>query len=414
MKILIVVESIDINANSGSKANVSLIKNLHKAGYDLKVYHYSRKSISLAGILCVPIKEQKWNLVYLLSKVQLRFKMLTGLNVNATIEGFFGFSLAFFNDSKSIRRALEKEKCFQPDWVLTLSYASSFRSHKALLGMPEWHSRWLAYVHDPYPMHSYPRPYDWVEPGHQYKRSFFLKIVRNSEYLLYPSKLLSEWMQGYYSGQKNEDIIVPHQISENPIDRKVMKSNFEVNYFTVLHAGNMMNGRNPMTLIRAFEQFFKQYPEAKAHARLYFIGAPSCYDQAIEEKQKNMPQLFLSNVYIPFKEVLAMQEEASVNVILEALGPISPFLPGKFAHCIQAQRPILLLGPFYSESKRLLGENYQYCSPINDIELIQKHITDLYQHWLRNDKQIKMHREDLLYYLSSDYLKEVIDNLIYK
>ncbi|GIZ07454.1 UDP-glycosyltransferase [Flavobacterium sp. UMI-01] len=411
MKILIVVESIDINANSGSKANVALIQNLHKAGYDLKVYHYSQKTISLEGISCILIKEQKWNLVYLLSKLQVRFRMLTGININPTIERFFGFSLAFFNDSKSIKKALEKEKTFQPDWVLTLSYASSFRSHKALLDIPKWHSKWLAYVHDPYPMHSYPRPYDWVEPGHQFKRNFFLKIVRNSQYLLYPSQLLAEWMFSYYPGQKNEGIVVPHQISEQTINKEEAETVLSSSDFIILHAGNMMSARNPMALIQAFEQFLDQFPEAKSHAKLYFIGAPSCYDSPIKEKQKIMPQLFLSEGYIPFKEVLAMQEQASVNVILEALGPISPFLPGKFAHCIQTQKPILLLGPFYSESKRLLGENYPYWSSINDTKLIQKHITDLYRLWLKNNKQIIMRRDDLLYYLSSDYLKETIDNL---
>lgn len=411
IKILVVVESIDINANSASKGRVALIQNLHKAGYDLKVYHYTRKPIVLEGISCVAIQEQKWNFLYLLSKMQLGFTRLTKWNINPIVEKWFGFSFTFFNDANSIKRDLKKETNFQPDWVLTLSYASSFRSHKALLGMPQWHSKWLAYVHDPYPMHSYPRPYDWVEPGHQLKRDFFWKIVRESKYLLYPSQLLADWMQSYYPGQKNISIIVPHQITDKTIGEDFKWVEFNSNDFTILHAGNMMSARNPMSLIKAFEQFLEQHPEAKAHAKLYFIGASSCFEEPIKEKQKILPQLFLSDGYVPFLEVLAMQERASVNVILEALGPISPFLPGKFAHCVQAQKPILLLGPFYSESKRLLGENYPYWSAINDVGTIQKHITDLYQLWLKNKKQLLMDREDLLYYLSSDFLKETIDGL---
>lgn len=411
MRILVVVESIDRNENSGSKANVALIQNLHKAGYELKVYHYTRRLITLDGILCVPIQQQKWNLFYVLSKMQLLFTRLTKWKINPIVEKMIGFSFTFFNDANSIKKILKKETAFQPDWVLTLSYASSFRSHKALLGLPQWHDRWLAYVHDPYPMHSYPRPYDWVEPGHQYKRNFFLKVVNQSRYLLYPSQLLADWMQSYYPGQREHAVIVPHQIAEQILERETVLRSFNPNDFVILHAGNMMSARNPMPLIQAFEQFLEHNPEAKQEAKMYFVGASSCFDQPIKKKQQQIPQLFLSEGYVPFKDVLAMQEQVSVNVILEALGPISPFLPGKFAHCIQAQKPILLLSPFYSESKRLLGENYPYWSPINDVDAIKKHITTLYHLWLKNKKYLFMNREDLLHYLSPEYLKETIDGL---
>ncbi|MGM8362768.1 UDP-glycosyltransferase [Flavobacterium sp. ARAG 55.4] len=411
MKILVVVDSIDIEDSSGSKANVALIQNLKRAGFETLVYHYSRKEIHLEGIKCVSIKEIKFSFMYFLSRTQRKISKYLKININTKVESLFGFSFTFFNDVNSITKALEKETHFQPDWVLTLSYASSFRPHKALLALPKWHPKWLAYVHDPYPMHSYPRPYDWVEPGHQFKRDFFLKIVNHSQYLLYPSQLLADWMKSYYPGQKNEAVIVPHQIAEEIFNKEKILTYLNPNDFIILHAGNMMSARNPMSLIEAFEQFLEQNPEAKACAKLYFIGAPSCFDESIREKQKKLAQLFLSDGSIPFKKVLVMQQQVTVNVILEALGPISPFLPGKFAHCIQSRKPILLLGPFYSESKRLLGEQYPYWSPINDIDKIKEHISTFYQLWLENKGLVNMNREDLLYYLSSDYLKETLSRL---
>ncbi len=106
-----------------------------------------------------------------------------------------------------------------------------------------------------------------------------------------------------------------------------------------------------------------------------------------------------------------LQQLTSVNVILEALGPISPFLPGKFPHCIQAEKPILLLSPYYSESKRLLGENYPYWSQIDNEDLIAEHIANLYNEWLLNSKKSSMKREDLLDYLGVSYLKSTFDSL---
>nr|WP_288836673.1 UDP-glycosyltransferase [uncultured Flavobacterium sp.] len=412
MKILVVVDSIDIENSSGSKANVALIQNLKKSGFEVLVYHYSRKEIFLEEINCKSIKEIKFSFMYFLSRVQRELSKLFKININKQVESLFGFSFTFFNDVNSIKKALVKRDDFEPDWILTLSYASSFRPHKALLGIPQWHSKWLAYVHDPYPMHSYPRPYDWVEPGHQYKRDFFWEITGKSKYVVYPSQLLAEWMRGYYYNQVGKEIVIPHQIFENDGDNAAISLPvfFNPDNFNILHAGSMMDARNPIALVNAFELFLSKNPEAKNHAKLLFIGKPSSFDAFIKEKQINVEQIFLSDDYMSFRQVNAMQHAAAVNVILEAIGPISPFLPGKFPHCIQSQKPILLLGPYYSESKRLLGEEYPYWSEVTDFEKIQLLITELYVNWLKNKNQI-MNRPDLKYYLSFEYLQKTIVEL---
>jgi len=66
-KILVVVESIDVEDSSGSKANVALIQNLHQAGFEVLVYHYTRREIQLPGIPCVAIKEKRWSGLFFLS-----------------------------------------------------------------------------------------------------------------------------------------------------------------------------------------------------------------------------------------------------------------------------------------------------------------------------------------------------------
>ncbi|SNR36562.1 glycosyltransferase family protein [Lutibacter flavus] len=410
-KILIVVDSIDVNDSSGSKANVSLILNLREVGFKLKVYHYSRKKIHLENIKCVQIPEKKWSLLYFLSRSQRVLQRTFNINLAKFIEKIFGFSFTFFNDCNSILHSLEREKDFNPDWVLTLSKAASFRPHKAILKMPHWHSKWLAYIHDPYPMHSYPRPYDWVEPGHQFKRDFFLKIVEKSKYLVYPSKLLAEWMGGYYKNQKGKEIIIPHQIARQNVNDNLLPSYFNINNFNLFHAGNLMSTRNPIFLIKAFELFLEKNPKAKEHSHLIFVGNKSSFDNFIIEKQKKIPQLILSDGYVPFDTVITMQHNASVNIILEALGSISPFLPGKFPHCIQAKKTLLLLGPYYSECRRLLGKEYPYWSTIDNVNKIELHLTNIYLIWLKNRKNLILDRKDLIDYLSGKYLLKIINDL---
>ena len=69
-KILIVVDSINIEDSSGSKANVALIQNLAIAGFDVLVYHYTRMNIELKDVNCFAIPEIKYSPLYFLSRLQ--------------------------------------------------------------------------------------------------------------------------------------------------------------------------------------------------------------------------------------------------------------------------------------------------------------------------------------------------------
>ena len=407
-KILIVVESLDSNHSSGIKGRIALINNLKECGYQLKVYHYSRIDIAIPDIESISIPEKRRNIFYILSRLQRLFTRITKKNINPFVESILGFSFTFFSDVYSIKKALKKEIDFNPDWVLTLSYASSFRPHRALLSIPKWHKKWLAYVHDPYPMHSYPRPYDWVEPGHQYKRKFFLEIVEKSKFIVYPSKLLADWMESYYPKQKGKEIIIPHQISKKEIESVELPTFFESTKFNILHAGSLMSARKPYGLINAFELFLKEIPEAKIDANLIFVGKNTVFENYMLKKQIELPQLIVSD-YLPFQKVYTMQKTASVNVIIEAKGSISPFLPGKMPHIISVEKPILLLGPIYSESKRLLSVNFDNWSEIDDEGKIKEIIIKLYKNWKGDiiDYDYSFVKE----YLSLGYLKNIIDNL---
>lgn len=116
-KILVIVESLDINDSSGTKGRISLIKNLFESGFQLRVCHYTRnnidqKLIGLENLECVSIPEKKFNLLYLLSRTERVFTRLTKINLNPYLESWFGFSFTFFNDTNSIVSEVKKTKRF--------------------------------------------------------------------------------------------------------------------------------------------------------------------------------------------------------------------------------------------------------------------------------------------------------------
>ncbi|MRX67900.1 Glycosyltransferase involved in cell wall bisynthesis [Flavobacterium resistens] len=410
-KILIVVDSINIEDSSGSKANVALINNLQEAGFEILVYHYTRKNISLKNVITFEIPEIKSSILYFLSRFQRVFSRHFKVNLAPFLEKRFGFSFTFFNDINSIRKAVMKQS-FEPDLVLTLSKGASFRSHYAILKVPELHNKWMAYIHDPYPFHFYPRPYNWVEPNYARKELFFKELAQKAAYSAFPSQLLQEWMSSYFPEFSKTGIIIPHQNEKYEVQNENFPSYFDPEKFNLLHAGNLMKQRSPRGLIEGFKMFLEQNSEAKKDAKLLLLGNASYHTDMLEEYAKNSPEIYIYNGNKLFDEVYYLQKNVSINIILEAKGEISPFLPAKFPHCIEANKIILSLAPYYSETRRLLGNDYEYWSEVDNISRIASLIERLYQLWKQNPNNLDLNRKDLEEYVSVAHLKETINKLL--
>lgn len=408
--ILVLVDSIDVDDSSGAKANVALILNLKKAGFNVKVYHYSYKKVEIEGVACFLINEIKWNLLYILSRSQRVFTRITGISIHRIVENWLGFSFTYFNDVKSILKRLKGVK-FEFDLVLTLSKGASFRTHYAVLKYPKFHNKWMAYVHDPYPFHCYPPPYEWIEPGHENKERFFREVSKKAKYSAFPSLLLKEWMGDYFPNFLNTGIVIPHQNASFDAGKVYSLPYFDTSKFNLLHAGNLMKQRAPEGLIKGFKLFLERNPDAEKNAKLLLIGNASYHEKALQEAQEEIPQIFVFKTNKSFSEIQFLQHKATVNIILEARSQISPFLPGKFPHCVNTNKPILLLGPVNSETKRLLGEAYPYWAEIDAVDDIANNIKKLYTLWKENKKALQLNRPDLERYISDVFLKDILTNL---
>lgn len=411
MKILIVVDSINIEDSSGSKVNVALIENLKRSGFDITVYHYTRKNIKLKDIDCLHIKEIKWSFNYFFSRTQRIIERNINISFQPFLEGIFGFSFTFFNDVNSMKLVINKIKNGNPDLIITLSKGTSFRPHYAMLSFPELYNKWLANIHDPYPFHLNPRPFNWVESGYKKKENFFNEISKNARYSSFPSLLLKEWMGSYFPNFLKTGIVIPHQNANYIIQNHKLPDYIDVAKFNLLHAGSLLAQRPPKGLIAGFELFLNQNPVAKEEAQLLLLGPASEHVDLLKKYENNNPNFYINTGYVDFDIVYHLQTKVTVNIILEAKSEISPFLPGKFPHCVEANKMILSLAPYYSETRRLLGNDYEYWSEVDNVEKIAALIEKLYQLWKQSPEKLLLNRSDLEEYLSVNYLKKVIDDL---
>ncbi|AWI25659.1 glycosyltransferase family protein [Flavobacterium pallidum] len=409
-KILIVTDSIDIEDSSGSKANVALIHNLAAAGYDIEVYHYTLREISLKDVKTHAIKEIKYSPLYFLSRIQRVLSRRFNIEMSHFLQGIFGFSFTFFNDAHSIVKALKNNK-FDPDLVMTLSKGSSFRPHYALLELPGFHNKWMAYVHDPFPFHFYPRPYNWIESSYRQKENFFREVSEKARYSAFPSLLLMEWMGSYFENFLKTGILIPHQNADYEVKDIAFPHYFDETKFNLLHAGNLMKQRSPEGLLKGFVKFLENNPDVRPDSRLLLIGAADYHLEMLENYKKFEPEIYLKTSGLAFDTVFNLQKNADVNIILESKSEISPFLPAKFPHCVSANKIILSLAPYYSETRRLLGHDYPFWSEADDVEKIAGLIEKLYMAWKYDKQNLLLNRNDLKEYLSADYLRTAIEKL---
>ena len=186
---------------------------------------------------------------------------------------------------------------------------------------------------------------------------------------------------------------------------------FDAAKFNLLHAGNLMKQRSPKGLIEGFKLFLDRNPEAKKDSKLILLGNASYHSKMLEEYQIDNPEMYIYNGNVAFDIVYHLQKNVSVNIILESKSEISPFLPAKFPHCVEANKKILSLAPYYSETRRLLGNDYPYWAEVDDVDKIAVIIENLYQLWKINPDNLLLNRGDLVNYLSADYLKKIITGL---
>lgn len=405
-KLMIVVDSIDIDNSSGARANLALINNLSQYFY-LRVYHYSFKVIQLPAIETTLISEDRRNWRFIISRLHRLTRRHLKIDLNKMIENFIGFSFTFLNDLYSFKNSLSSVPIENIDLIITLSQGTSFLPHFAILEFPECHSKWIANIHDPYPMAAYPKAYAFKSAGTRIKFRLMQQVLRESKNVIFPSLLLSDWVSKFYEICETKKIIIPHQIDFNLPDCDANNLNIiDSNEFSVLHAGNLLSQRNPIPLIRAFNHLCN-LSDQSIKMKLFFIG-PLCRTHSIHISEENLSAVkFLPT--LNFADTYQLQRLCNVNVILEAHDELSPFLPGKFAHCIAAGNPILLIGPEISESRRLLGEDYPYYAPPNDFESIFSCLEQLLQNWKLN-KPFKFENQ-LHDYLSAPQLSETISSL---
>jgi glycosyltransferase involved in cell wall biosynthesis len=275
---------------------------------------------------------------------------------------------------RAFNRTLLKIDFDKYDYVFAFGGGDFFEPLEALAKVEKIKTPRIGYVHDPFPFHFFPKPYEEKPTrrslNHEYK---LRKAFNNLEKLAFPSKLLSDWMGERYQINREKRVIIPHgipliSVSDNNITDEVdlFIEKYQLNEGFYFHAGTLLYHRRIDYLVDAFKMF-KKGKDNKKIKLLHIGNMQYSYNNSEEDVIIINDRLDLNFVNILAKKSLGL-------IIIEHIGKISPFLPGKFPEYISLKKPIMHFGPNNSEIVRIIQEYYPnvaskvYSAELNDTD----------------------------------------------
>jgi len=409
MRILILAESLEINKTSSGIVSSNFIKAVTFIGEVTVLYpdryalnQFNPKAVWIGD---VELKCFHWSSERLYEKLINSVPKVRALPTYAT-----GMQLAFrrlISDwEKHIEKALAEEDY---DLMIVLGTGMSFAPHFAMANLnPD--IPWIANIHDPFPGHFYPPPYNKKE-NMMYRNvaKKFNIVLEKATWITFPSLRLQEWMERFYPVISQKSFVVPHIMPTEALietlphnteeDRAVI---LKKGKFNLLHAGSLLGPRDPHYLIKAFLRFIEEDPLRKENAVLNIIGKVAREHCGFEEAYNALKEnINIITKRVSYKHSLALLKQTDVLVLLEAVSDTSPFMPGKLADYIWADKPILALTPKVSETARILGKNYPYITETDNDEAIYNLLVQLWEKWLNDDLYLP-HSVSLKEYVSSE------------
>jgi hypothetical protein len=303
-----------------------------------------------------------------------------------------GFSALSWAEVRLWRKALRAALASQrPDILFVRGAGQGFEPHLAMAGLGAA-TPWIANYHDPFPISLYPAPY---------RRHFFVmsrmqekwnaRIMRTADRVSFPSERLLRWMlSGKLGSLRRKGVVIPHIAGEVPLaaqEPNGAKVELDPARFLLIHAGTLLEPREPWGLFEAFRRFVAKEPARAASAELLLVGTVSRRHKA-DPRWREITQsqgIRVVEDRISYPRAMRLLRRASVVVVLEADAGGSPFFPAKLTDYLLSRKPILALSPLNSVVSDILGTGYPYRATHSDTARIEEILEGFWASWRRGD-----------------------------
>lgn len=151
--------------------------------------------------------------------------------------------------------------------------------------------------------------------------------------------------------------------------------------FTIAHAGELYEGRDPRPFLRGVGRFLRRCPAAVHDVRVRFVGSESYHGSPLEAiaEAEGVQHVFEHSGPVSRKEALILSGSAAVNVVLQQDATNS--IPSKVFDYVQYPSTIVALCHPVDATRRLLEGTAAIVLAPDDVEGIADGLETTYQNW---------------------------------
>lgn len=241
--------------------------------------------------------------------------------------------------------------------------------------------RWFADFRDPWTDISYHKNLNLTHKAQQKHLKLERQVLNTSDHIIVTSsqtkKLLSKITQQ------------PISVITNGFDDENVSSITLDSKFSLTHIGSLFDQRNPTLLWNVLSELIEEFPEFKANFQLVLVGNVSADIKASMDSAKLTSYLKIVGS-VTHNEAVIYQRKTQVLLLIEAnTTEASYIIPGKLFEYINANRPILALGPKQSDIPSILKDTQtgRYFDYENETAL-KIHILELFENYKTNSLSV--------------------------
>ena len=241
--------------------------------------------------------------------------------------------------------------------------------------------RWYADFRDPWTDISYHKNLNLTQNTQQKHLKLERQVLNTSDQIIVSSSQTKQLFSK----------ITQHPISviTNGFDDENVSSITLDSKFSLTHIGSLFDQRNPTLLWKVLSELIEEFPEFKANFQLVLVGNVSADIKASMDSAKLTSFLKIVGS-VTHNEAIMYQRKTQVLLLIEAnTTEASYIIPGKLFEYINANRPILALGPKQSDIPSILKDTQtgKYFDYENETAL-KTHILELFENYKTNSLSV--------------------------
>ena len=241
--------------------------------------------------------------------------------------------------------------------------------------------RWYADFRDPWTDISYHKNLNLTQNTQQKHLKLERQVLNTSDQIIVTSSQTKQLFSKITQP--------PISVITNGFDDENVSSITLDSKFSLTHIGSLFDQRNPTLLWNVLSELIEEFPEFKASFQLVLVGNVSADIKALMESAKLTSFLKIVGS-VTHNEAIMYQRKTQVLLLIEAnTTEASYIIPGKLFEYINANRPILALGPKQSDIPSILkdtqtGRYFDY----EKETALKTHILELFENYKTNSLSV--------------------------